>query len=117
LQQLGPNHHNTVRTRVAVILIAPINVAHLVKIDVERMEREVIEGVRALIERSRPFLYIENDRVEESAALISLIQDCGYRLWWHIPPLFNPDNFSTSTKTSSANLPHSTCFVYIGHLK
>ena len=66
---------------------------HLLKIDVEGMEREVIEGARKLIEDSKPTLYVENDRAEQSAALISLIQDHGYRLWWHIPPLFNPGNF------------------------
>jgi hypothetical protein len=53
----------------------------------------VVEGAADLIARSKPFLYVENDRVEGSASLISLIQDHGYRLWWHIPPLFNPDNF------------------------
>ena len=73
--------------------VFPDTPVHLIKIDVEGMEREVIEGARKLIESSKPNLYVENDRVEESAALISLIQDYGYRLWWHIPPLFNPGNF------------------------
>ena len=66
---------------------------HLIKIDVEGMERDVIEGARSLIQASKPTLYVENDRVAESASLISLIQGLGYRLWWHIPPLFNPGNF------------------------
>ena len=66
---------------------------HLIKIDVEGMERDVIEGARSLIQASKPILYVENDRVTESPALIALIQGLGYRLWWHIPPLFNPDNF------------------------
>ncbi len=64
----------------------------LVKIDVEGMEREVLEGARSLIERSRPILYVENDRIEKSPALIELLFSMDYRLWWHFPPLFNPDN-------------------------
>lgn len=66
----------------------------LIKIDVEGMEAPVIRGARGLIERHRPTLYIENDRQEKSAELISLVFELGYRAWWHLPPLFNPDNFA-----------------------
>jgi len=65
----------------------------LLKVDVEGMEHDVITGARATIERLRPAVYIENDRAEHSRALISLLFDIGYRLWWHITPLFNPKNF------------------------
>jgi FkbM family methyltransferase len=65
----------------------------VLKVDVEGMECEVVAGARATIERLQPALYIENDRAEHSRQLISLLFDIGYRLWWHITPLFNPDNF------------------------
>jgi FkbM family methyltransferase len=65
----------------------------LLKVDVEGMEHGVITGARATIERLKPALYVENDRAEHSRALISLLFDVGYRLWWHITPLFNPQNF------------------------
>lgn len=65
----------------------------LLKVDVEGMECEVIAGARATIERLQPALYVENDRAEQSRRLISLLFDIGYRLWWHITPLFNPNNF------------------------
>jgi len=65
----------------------------LIKIDVEGMESEVITGAIQLIERHRPLLYVENDRVANSEALIHLILQLGYRLYWHLPRLFNPDNF------------------------
>ena len=35
---------------------------------------------------------MENDRLDRSRALIEWIMARGYRLWWHFPPLFNPDN-------------------------
>jgi len=63
----------------------------LIKIDVEGMERDVLVGAQHLINRFRPLLYVENDRVEKSAALIRYIMDIGYRLFWHHPQLFNPD--------------------------
>lgn len=65
----------------------------LIKIDVEGMEQEVLAGGKQLIATYRPLLYVENDRVEKSKALIELIMSLGYRLWWHAPPLFNPDNY------------------------
>lgn len=64
----------------------------LIKIDVEGMEAEVIAGGRELISRSRPVLYVENDRPANSQALIALIRGLGYGLWWHAVALFNPQN-------------------------
>lgn len=65
----------------------------LIKIDVEGAERDVLEGSAGILERCKPLLYVENDRMESSPALIQWLFDHDYRLWWHIPPLFNPDNF------------------------
>ena len=63
------------------------------KIDVEGMEYEALTGAEETIQRFRPLLYVENDRREKSARLISLLQSFGYKLYWHTPPLFNPLNF------------------------
>lgn len=65
----------------------------LIKIDVEGMEREVLLGARETILRHRPFLYVENDRQDRSDELIRHIDGLGYDLYWHKPPLFNPDNY------------------------
>ena len=67
---------------------------HFLKIDVEGMEADVIEGARSSIGRYRPVLYVENDRRENSETLIRLIEELGYDMWWHLPPLFNPENFA-----------------------
>jgi len=70
----------------------------LVKIDVEGFEAEVIRGAETLIACHRPLLYVENDREAKSAELIRLIQSLGYRLWWHLPPLFDERNFRGSQR-------------------
>lgn len=62
------------------------------KIDVEGMELEVLRGATETIRRCRPLLYVENDRPERSAALIRYLQELGYDLYWHLPPLFSPQN-------------------------
>jgi FkbM family methyltransferase len=64
-----------------------------VKIDVEGMEEEVIRGGMKMIRKYKPMLYVENDRIEKSKSLVSVLLELGYRLWWHIPPLYNRDNF------------------------
>jgi len=65
----------------------------LIKIDVEGMEEQVIRGAAKLIQKNRPIIYLENDRIDKSRSLISALLQLGYRLWWHITPLYNPSNF------------------------
>ena len=66
------------------------------KIDVEGMEVDVLRGAATLIRRHKPAIYAENDRPEKSPELIGLIRSHGYRLFWHRPPLYSPDNFAGS---------------------
>ncbi len=66
----------------------------LIKIDVEGMEAEVLRGGENILRKFKPLLYVENDRLESSEELIRLIAGFGYRLFWHLPPLFNPNNFN-----------------------
>ena len=86
-----------------------LNTCHLIKIDVEGMERDVLEGARATITRHQPLLYVENNKRERSKALIEWLLTNRYRPYWHLPPLFNPKNYFGETKnvfgiTISANM-------------
>jgi len=65
----------------------------LLKVDVEGMEIEVLEGARQLIAKHRPILYVENDRKEKSKHLIRLVHELGYNIWWHLPPIYNEKNY------------------------
>ena len=65
----------------------------LLKIDVEGMELAVLQGAADTIARLRPVIYCENDREEKSAALIAYLRELGYELHWHLPRMFNPDNW------------------------
>ena len=70
----------------------------MLKVDVEGMETEVLAGARDTIGRLRPILYVENDRRAQSEGLIKLIDELGYNMWWHLPPLFNPSNFARASQ-------------------
>jgi FkbM family methyltransferase len=67
--------------------------AGLLKIDVKGDELAVLKGAAKLLARSKPVLYLENDRRDRSRPLIEWLQAQGYRLWWHTPHLFRPENF------------------------
>jgi FkbM family methyltransferase len=63
------------------------------KVDVDGHEIEVIRGARETIRRCQPFVYIENEHLDKSRALIAELVDLGYRMYWFRPPLYNPDNY------------------------
>jgi FkbM family methyltransferase len=66
---------------------------HLLKVDVEGMEPEVLKGGERLIDAHRPIMYLENDQAERSEELLTIVEDLGYRAYWHLARLFNSANF------------------------
>jgi len=71
-----------------------LNRCDFLKIDVEGMELQVLEGGADTVHRLRPVLYVENDRPEKSHDLQEFLLALDYRVWWHRPALFHPDNFA-----------------------
>jgi FkbM family methyltransferase len=66
---------------------------HLIKVDVEGMELDVLEGASSTLRQFRPLLYVENDQPEKSPPLIAHLLALDYRLYWLEPPLYRSDNF------------------------
>ena len=66
---------------------------NFIKIDTEGMELDVLMGASNTIKTLQPILYVENDRKDKSAALTKYIDSLGYDMYWHKPPLYNPENF------------------------
>ncbi|MDR3512919.1 MAG: FkbM family methyltransferase [Caulobacteraceae bacterium] len=67
----------------------------LIKIDVEGMELEVLEGAAGTIQACRPLLYVENnpEPVAESVAVLRWLRERKYDLYWDVRSLHEPANF------------------------
>jgi hypothetical protein len=92
--------------RVPVMTLDSLQLAacHLLKIDVEGMEQAVLEGARETVRRLKPILYVENDRREKQAELIRFIDALDYHMYWHTPPLFNPQNHAGNAYNEFSNI-------------
>jgi len=79
---------------VEVVRIDDLELAacHLIKVDVEGMERAVLEGASATIARCQPLLYVEADRAAHRDDLLRWLADRGYVMYWHQVPLYSPTN-------------------------
>ena len=70
----------------------------LIKCDAQGQELNIILGSKKIINTHKPFLYLENDDINTSKALIDKIKEMKYIMFWHLPPLYNPNNFLKNSK-------------------
>jgi FkbM family methyltransferase len=64
---------------------------HMIKIDVEGMESNVIAGAQNTIRQFRPVLFLENNGFGNSPELIRQIFDLNYKAWWFFSPPVEPN--------------------------
>ena len=65
----------------------------LLKIDVEGMEPDVLDGAKKLLANTRPVLVIEATDLAVTPAILKRVFAAGYHSWWHIADYYNPNNF------------------------
>lgn len=65
----------------------------LIKLDVDGNELDVLQSGAEMIRKYRPILYLENDIREKSKALLEYLMVLNYDLYWHMAPIFLPNNF------------------------
>ncbi len=89
---------------VNVVTIDSLNLPRcgFIKIDVEGMELGVLKGARRTIEKMRPLLYVDGHRHETNPVVIEFLQSLDYVLYWHVSPMFDPNNFYQNTTNEMA---------------
>jgi FkbM family methyltransferase len=92
--------------RVPVVSIDSLDLpgCALIKVDVEGMELDVLRGAARTIHQHQPRLFVENNGTDSSPPLIGWLLEQGYRLYWHVTPLFNPGNFAKASEDVFANV-------------
>jgi FkbM family methyltransferase len=83
-------------TRLQTVDSLNLSQCRLIKIDVEGMEPEVLEGAASTFDRCEPVAYVENKKSERSSTVIGFFLNRGYRLYWHFARFYRPDNFRRS---------------------
>lgn len=71
-----------------------LDACHLVKIDVEGMDFQVLQGAADLVRRCRPSIYMEAKTGPHTRSAIAWLQERGYLCHWHFAPFFSADNFN-----------------------
>lgn len=99
-----PNSKTRQKTITLDTLFFSLNRLKLLKIDAEGMEEKILSGGRQLIKRTRPILFVENDRAAKSESLIKEVFDQGYRAFWHISQMYNSDNFNCINENIFGNI-------------
>ena len=64
---------------------------NLLKIDVESMEIDVLNGGKKFIKKFRPIMWIENQRIFPNS-LNKFILNLDYNIYWVLSYLYNPNN-------------------------
>ena len=72
--------------------------------DIEGNELNALIGGYNLIKRTKPVIYLENDRLDKSKELIEFIFSFGYRIFWHISKLYNKNNFFKNSNNVFGNI-------------
>jgi FkbM family methyltransferase len=67
------------------------------------MELAALRGAAETIRRCRPILYVHVRRQEDTGPLIEAIQALGYRLYWHLPPYYQADNYYANSENTFGN--------------
>ena len=79
------------------------NGVNLIKIDVEGMEKEVLEGASVLIQESKPVLWVENDKKNKSVELVRYVKSIGYIPYWVRNSVAEPDPIGSHPLGSQAS--------------
>ena len=91
-------------------LAAVLKSIRLLKVDVEGLEVNVLNGEEKLIGRHRPCLFVENNNARTGDLLIRKIESLNYDSYWFCSERFSPQNFNGETRKVEGGDYNMVCF-------
>ena len=77
---------------------------NLLKVDVDGPEHEILLGAEQTIDRCRPVIFVEYDKIDKYPDMLSWIDSKGYRIYKTEPAMWRPDNFAHNLVNVLGNL-------------
>jgi FkbM family methyltransferase len=91
-------------------LAGGLKAIRLLKIDVEGLEVNVLDGAGELIKSHRPCLFVENNNAKTGDLLIRKIESLNYDSYWFCSKRFSPCNFNRETRKVEGEDHNMVCF-------
>lgn len=97
-----PLGEGTYKTQIVSIDSLPLRKVDFIKMDIEGMECDALDGARETIQKFQPVIYMEIDKNTER--LTEKVMEMGYTFYAHTPPLFNPNNWNNQAENLWPNV-------------
>lgn len=90
---VGVQRYTSVRKIVLDNFLADLDHCRLIKMDIEGHEPAALTGMKQLITRLKPIIYVEANTKGRFEAIRSLMDLLDYQCFWHCEAHWNPNNF------------------------
>ena len=84
------------KVRIATVDSLRLDALHLLKINLSHALVDTLAGAGETIRTHRPLIYARLTGLDEAQSEVEAIKALGYRVWSHVPYLYNADNHSGS---------------------
>jgi FkbM family methyltransferase len=80
-----------------------IPLPHVIKIDVEGYEYQVLKGMTKMLEQNLPIIFYEHLHGEYLPDIYDFLKEYGYKIYWYPVPNYNPNNFKQNRQNIFGN--------------
>ena len=80
-----------------------IGPVHMLKVDAEGYECDVLDGASELINRDQPWIFVEANRAAHFEAILCNVHDRGYNAYWFASLRCRPHNYNRSDRVVPGN--------------
>lgn len=94
---VGTQRYTSVRKIVLDQHLTDLDRCRLIKMDIEGHEPAALAGMKQIITRLKPIIYVEANTKDRFEAIRSLMNALGYNCFWHCEAHWNPNNFRGNT--------------------